>query len=80
MPFLITALTRTATLNQTMGEKNIQQNRQNEKKTYFTAKLKHLSLKAPSNNVKLQSEENLTTQVYIFVTTQVYLFVTGILY
>ena len=36
------------------------------KKTYFTAKLKHLNLKAPSNNVKIQSEEDLTTQVYFF--------------
>ena len=40
------------------------------KKTYFTAKLKHLILKAPSNNVKIQSEEDLTTQVYFFVTTK----------
>ena len=70
MPFLITALTRSATLNKTTGEKYKQQNKQNEKKTYFTAKLKHLNLKAPSNNVKIQSEENLSTQVYFFVTTK----------
>ena len=39
-------------------------------KKHFTAKLKHLNLKAPSNNVKIQSEENLSTQVYFFVTTK----------
>ena len=64
MPFLIKALTRSATLNKTTGEKNKQQNKQNEKKTYFTTKLKHLNLKAPSSNVKIQSEENLTTQAF----------------
>ena len=53
MPFFITAFTRSATLNKTTGEKK--QNKR-YKKTYFTAKLKHLNLKAPtSNNVKIQS-------------------------
>ena len=41
-----------------------------KKNTYFAAKLKHLNIKAPSNNVKIQSDENLTTQVYLIVTTK----------
>ena len=57
MPCLITALTGSHTINRTMEEKNEQQNKQN----IFTAKLQHLNLKAPSNNVKTQSQETLTT-------------------
>ena len=41
-----------------------------EKKNIFTAKIQHLNLKAFSNNVKIQSEETLTTQSYFLVTTQ----------
>ena len=36
----------------------------------FTAKTQHLKLKAPSNNVRLLSDETLTTQIYFFLTTQ----------
>ena len=32
----------------------------------FTAKTEYLNLKAPSNNVKVQSGKTLTTQVYFF--------------
>ena len=38
MPFLITALTRSATLNKTTGEKYKQQNKQNEKTFYGKTK------------------------------------------
>ena len=36
----------------------------------FTAKTEYLNLKAPSNNVKEQSDKTLTTQVYFFLTIQ----------
>ena len=36
----------------------------------FTAKTEYLNLKAPSNNVKKQSDKTLTTQVYFFLTIQ----------
>ena len=70
MSCLITALTRSHTINKTTGEKNKQQNAQKEKRTYSTAKIQNLNLKATSNNVKIQSEETLTTQTYFFVTTK----------
>ena len=34
------------------------------------AKIQQTNLKAPSNNVKTQSENALTTQIYFFVTTK----------
>ena len=69
MPFLITALTRSATLNKTTGEK-INNKIRKMKKTYFSSKLKHLIRKAPSYNVNIQSEENLKGQVDFFVNTK----------
>ena len=36
----------------------------------FKAKTQYLNLKAPSNNVKMQSDKTLTTQSYYFLTTQ----------
>ena len=65
MPCLITALTRSHTINKTTGEKK-QQSKQ--KKTFCTTKIQHLNLKAPSINIKTQSEETLTTRICIFVT------------
>ena len=41
-----------------------QQQQQNSKIKNFTAKTQFLKLKAPSNNVKLQSDNTLTTQYY----------------
>ena len=65
MPRLITALTRSHIINKTTGEKN---EHDKQKKTFFTAEIQHLNLKAPSNNVKTQREENLTPQIYFSVT------------
>ena len=67
MPYLITGLTRSRTIIKTTGEKNKQQNKQKEKKTFFTAKIQHLNLKEPSNNVKIQSEKTLHIQTYFFL-------------
>ena len=39
-------------------------------KTNFKAKSQYLSLKAPSNDVKMQSDKTLTTQTYFFLTIQ----------
>ena len=66
MPSLITPLTRSHTINKTKGEKSKQQNKQKEKKTFFTAKIQHLNLKAPSNNVKIQSEAFLNYSNLLF--------------
>ena len=41
-------------------------NNEEEANKIATAKTQYLNLKAPSNNVKLQSDETLTTQIYIF--------------
>ena len=43
---------------------------QNKQKQNFTAEAQYLNLKAPSNNVKMQSEKILTTQTYLFLTIQ----------
>ena len=39
-------------------------------KTFSTAKIRHLNLKAHSNNVEIQSDKILTTQINFFVTTK----------
>ena len=36
----------------------------------FTANTQYLNIKAPSNNVKMQSDKTLTTQSYFFLTIQ----------
>ena len=36
----------------------------------FTAETQYINLKAPSNNVKMQSDKTLTTQIYFFLTIQ----------
>ena len=67
MPCLKTAITSSHAIENT-GEKNKKQNKQN--KTFFTIKIQHLNLKAPSHQIKIQPEENLTTQTYFFNTTK----------
>ena len=64
MPVLVRALTRFALIrlktkrNKKISEKN------------FTEKTQYINLKAPSNNVKTQSDKSLTTQIYFFLTTK----------
>ena len=61
MPRLIT--TRSAT------EKSTRKKQQKSKNKNFTAKTQYHNLKALINNVKLQSDKTLTTQIYVFLTT-----------
>ena len=65
MPCLITAPTRSDIKESTREKKQITKL---EKK--FTAQTEYLNLKAPSNNVKMQSDKTLTTQIYFFQTIQ----------
>ena len=58
MPRLITAPMR-SDLTETKGHKN----QKNSKNKNFTAKTEYLILKAHSNNVKMQSDKILTTQI-----------------
>ena len=64
MPCLITALTRSATEKTT--KKNNKQ--QNKRKQISRQKNQYLNLKTPSKNVKMQSDEILTTQIYFLLT------------
>ena len=64
MACLITALTRSVVKKTTRKSNKISKNKN------VTAKTKYLNLKAPSNNVKLQSDKTLTTHFYFFLTTQ----------
>ena len=66
MPCLITAATRSA-VNRTTRKKT---NNKISKNKNFTAKTEYQILKAPSNNVKMQSVKTLTTQIYCFLTIQ----------
>ena len=66
MPCLITALTR-STIEKTTRKNSKQQNKQNKN---FTAETRYLKLKAASNNVKIQSDKTLTSQIYFFLTIQ----------
>ena len=36
----------------------------------ITAKTRHLNLKAPINNLKMQSDKTITTQIYFFLAKQ----------
>ena len=58
---LIRALKRSTIYKTTRRKKN----KASKNKTFFTAKFQHLILKAPGNNVKLQLDKNLTTQVFL---------------
>ena len=62
MPCLITAPTRSA-VKETTRKKS---NNKISKNKNFTAKTEYQNLKAPSNNVKMQSDKTLTTQIYFF--------------
>ena len=41
-----------------------------KKKHFLRAKTQYLNLKAPNNNVKVQSDKSLTKQIYVFLTTK----------
>ena len=62
MPCLITTLTKSA-IKKTM---RIKTNNKISKNKNFKAKTHYLNLKAPSNNVKMQSDKTLTTQTFFF--------------
>ena len=64
MPCLITAPTRSD-----IKENKRQKKTKNKISTNknFTAKTEYLNLKAPSNNVKVQSGKTLTKQVFFFL-------------
>ena len=59
MPFLITALTRST--KKRLREKTA--NNKICKNKIFTAETQYIILKAPSNNVKMQSDKTLTPQI-----------------
>ena len=59
MPYLITTPVR-SDLKETTRQKTTKKNSKNKN---FTAKTEYLNLKAHSNNVKMQSDKTLTTQV-----------------
>ena len=61
MPYLITT---TSALKKTTRKKTTTTKESQNKN--FTAKTQYLNLKAPSNNVKLQSDKTLTSHIYIF--------------
>ena len=50
--------------------KKMTRKKQQKQKQKFHGKNSYLSLKAPINNVKLQSDTTLTTQIYFLLTTQ----------
>ena len=64
MPCPITALTSSA-IKKTMEKKT---NNRISKNKNFGAKTQYLNLKAPSNNVKKQSDKTLASQRYNFLT------------
>ena len=57
-PCLFKALTRSHTVKKTTAKKLNNKISKKKKNTFFTAKIQHLHLKAPSNNVKTQSEKS----------------------
>ena len=66
MPCLIATL-RSSDIKKTTRKKT---NNKISKNKNFKAKTQYLNLKAPSNNVKMQSHKTLTTQSYCFLTIQ----------
>ena len=58
MTCVITALTRSAIIKTTRKNKKQQKNKNN-----FMEETQYLNLKAPNNNVKMQSDKTLTTQI-----------------
>ena len=67
-PRLIRALTRAA-LEKTTRKKANNKISRNESFS-LRVKTQYSNLKAPGNNVKMQSDETLTTHSYFFLTTQ----------
>ena len=65
MPCPITSITSSA-IKRTTRKKN----NKISKNENFKAKTQYLNLKAPSNNVKMQSDKTLSTQNYYFLTIQ----------
>ena len=61
MPCLVTTLTRSHTIKKTMGEKK-QQSKQKQKR--------NIILKAPNNNVKIQSEKTYLYYTNLFFVTK----------
>ena len=57
MPCLITALTRSHTINKTKGEKIYNKISERKKNIFFLAKIQHLNLNAPINNVEIESQK-----------------------
>ena len=57
MPFLITAQSTKKRLRENTANNKICKNK------IFTAETKYIILKAPSNNVKMQSDKTLTPQI-----------------
>ena len=66
MPFPIKTLT-SSVIKKTTRKKT---NNKISKNKNFKAKTQYLNLKAPINNVKIQSDRTLTTQRYYFLTMQ----------
>ena len=66
MPCPITTLTNSA-IKKTTRKKT---NNKISKNKNLKAKTQYLYLKAPSNNVKMQSDKTLTTQIYYFLLIQ----------
>ena len=57
-------------INKTTGEqKTIYAMNCCRTKRFCTAKIQHSNLKAPSSNVKIQSDNTFATQIYFFVAT-----------
>ena len=54
-------------LTETTRQKTTKKISKNKK---FTAKTEYLNFKAHSNNVKMQSDKTLTTQIYFLLTIQ----------
>ena len=67
MPRFITVPIRSDIKETTRRKKN---NQKISKSKNFTAKTAYLNLKAHSNNVKMQSDKTLTTQIYFLLTIQ----------
>ena len=65
MPCLIT--TRSAIEKKRLREKRTAAKRSERKISRQKLKTQYLNLKAPSNNVKLQSNKTLATKIHIFI-------------
>ena len=64
MPFLNTALWRS------VNKKTTRKKQTNKQKQNFHGKNSYLNFKGPSDNVKMQPDQTLTTQINSFLTIQ----------